>query len=169
MAHFYESLPADITALTDRQAMERFVAGAEAPRRAIAGLSSVLLNSVPVPGAWSIQQIVLHLMDTDLIAAYRMKRIIAEDRPKLELYDENAFAQHLYYERMDAKVACEIFRGNRLLMGRLLTALPDEAFLRTALHPEMGEMSLSRFVRLYVKHLEHHMSFVTRKLERLNV
>lgn len=169
MPHFYATLPPEIERLSDRDAVERFVAGADVPAESINGLSADQLDAFPIPGTWSIRQIVLHLMDTDLIAANRMKRIIAEDRPTLELYDENAFASHLHYRRMDAKVAAEIFRLNRLLTGELLRSIPDDALARIGRHPETGEMSVSRFVRLYVKHLEHHMRFVTRKLELLGV
>jgi uncharacterized damage-inducible protein DinB len=169
MSHFYADLPPDIAALTDRQAVERYVAGAPVPAHSIQGLSHEQLNALPVPRTWSIQQIVLHLMDTDLIAAYRIKRIIAEEKPALDLYDENAFAVRLHYDKLEAKAAAEIFRLNRILTGQLLHELPDEAFRRMGLHQEMGEMSVSLFVRLYVKHVEHHMRFVTQKLELLGV
>jgi uncharacterized damage-inducible protein DinB len=169
MSHFYADLPPDIVALTDRQAVERYVAGAPVPAQAIDGLTTEQLNAFPIPGTWSIRQIVLHLMDTDLIAAYRIKRIIAEEKPALDLYDENAFAVRLNYDKLEAKAAAEIFRLNRILTGQLLREIPDEAFRRMGLHQEMGEMSVSLFVHLYVKHLEHHMRFVTQKLELLGV
>ena len=35
----------------------------------------------PVPGKWSVQQLVMHMLDSDLVAGERMKRIIAEPRP----------------------------------------------------------------------------------------
>jgi hypothetical protein len=51
------------------------------------------MRAFPVPGTWSIQQIVLHMMDSDLIASDRMKRVIAEDRPTLIGYNETAFSE----------------------------------------------------------------------------
>src|SRR4051812_36930394 len=60
----------------DRALIELYAAGASEPQRAIRGLSRAQLNSFPIPGTWSIQQIVMHLMDSDLIASYRMKRLI---------------------------------------------------------------------------------------------
>src|SRR5258707_4912288 len=53
----------------DRTLIERYVAGATVPAGAIRGLSTQELNAFPVPGTWSIQQVVLHLMDSDLIGA----------------------------------------------------------------------------------------------------
>jgi len=163
MAHFYAGVPEDVASLSHRDAVERFVAGAPAPGEAIRDLTREQLLSFPIPGTWSIQQIVLHLMDTDLIAAYRMKRIIAEDQPALDVYDETRFADRLAYDRQDASLACEAFRLNRLMVGNLLGGLPEEAFSRVARHPERGEMPLGAFVRLYVHHLAHHLRFIEAK------
>jgi hypothetical protein len=98
----------------DRDVIERYAAGAAAPAKAIAGLSRDELNAFPVPGTWSIQQIVVHLMDSDLIGADRMKRVAAEDRPPTLIgYDESAFARGLFYDQLDPQLACEVFEKNR--------------------------------------------------------
>lgn len=163
MPHFYESIPDVIARLTDAEAVERYAEGGATPGAAIRGLTPAQLNAFPVPGTWSIQQIVVHLMDTDLIAAYRMKRIIAEDRPRLDLYDENGFAARLHYDRLDAGACCEVFRLNRLNVANLLRALPANAFARVAVHPEVGNLPLGGLVRLYVHHVDHHAAFIRRK------
>jgi hypothetical protein len=117
----------------------------------------------PFPGTWSIQEIVVHLADSDLIAAYRMKRIIAEERPKLDLWDENAFVAKLGYQKISATDAAELFRVNRVVMASILRDQPEAAFDRVALHPERGEMALGLFVRVYANHLPHHMAFLNKK------
>ena len=168
MAHFYASIPETIRALTDSQAVDRYIEGAEVPGRAIAGLNREQLLARPIAGTWSIQEIVVHLMDSDLISAYRMKRIIAEDRPTLDVWDENAFAARLGYDKIAATQATELFRLNRLVMGRVLRALPSAAFERVALHPEIGELPLGALLRLYVHHLDHHMAFLQKKRAMLS-
>lgn len=164
VTHFYEHISDSLARLGHGEAVARFAAGASLPGEAIAGLSAEQLNAVPIPDTWSIRQIIVHLMDTDLIAAYRMKRIIAEDSPELDLYDEVAFSKNLFYERMNAHRACAIFKMNRLQVADLLIALPDSAFERVGIHQEMGPMSLGLLLRLYIKHLDHHMAFVVKKM-----
>ena len=93
----------------DRQLIEHYIRGADELARAIRGLSPAERNSFPVPGTWSIQQIVMHMMDSDLIAADRMKRVIAEEHPTLIGYNETLFAKNLPYAELDAAVACDIF------------------------------------------------------------
>ncbi len=151
----------------DRKQIERYVAGATVPALAIRGLTQQELNSFPIPGTWSVQQVVLHLMDSDLIASDRMKRVIAEESPTLLAYDETAFSKRLFYETLDPVQACEVFRLNRLLTGAILRKLPDEAFARTGNHTERGRETLADLVQGYADHLDHHMKFVREKRRAL--
>lgn len=153
----------------DRSLIERYAKGAEVPGRAIAGLTREQMNSFPVPGTWSIQQIIMHLMDSDLISGDRMKRIIAEDNPLILSYDETRFAQRLQYDRMDPVLACELFARNRAMIASLLRALPDDVFARTGVHSQRGRITLEQLVQTYVDHLEHHMKFLLQKRRLLGV
>jgi hypothetical protein len=147
--------------------IDQYEADATLPAQAVAGLTKEELNSFPVPGTWSIQQVVLHLMDSDLIGSDRMKRVIAEPNPTLLAYDETAFSNNLHYEKLDAAMACEIFRLNRLMTAKLLRLLPDAAFEKTGNHTERGIESLEMLVQGYVDHLHHHMKFVREKRAKL--
>jgi hypothetical protein len=151
----------------DRTVIDQYAAGAGAPADAIRGLSREDLLATPVPGTWSIQHIVLHLMDSDLIAADRMKRIIAEETPTIIGYDQAAFAAKLHYEKLDAAVAVEVFRQNRQLMAVILRNLPDSAFERSGMHNERGRVSLAQMVAMYVGHLAHHVAFLNHKRQLL--
>lgn len=151
----------------DRTVIDRYLADAEKLKDAIAGLSFKELNAFPIPGTWSIQQIILHLMDSDLIGSDRMKRVIAEDNPGLQGYDESAFAKRLFYDQQDIERACEIFRLNRLQTADLLRRLPDETFQRTGVHSERGVESLAELVTIYVNHVELHMEHLRKKRELL--
>jgi hypothetical protein len=151
----------------DRQLIEHYVQGANVLQQAIRGLSAAERNAFPVPGTWSIQQIVMHMMDSDLIAADRMKRVIAEDRPTLIGYNETRFAERLPYDELDAEIACDIFAKNRRMMGEILRRQPDEVFERTGLHNETGEITLAYLVKTNAGHLDHHMQFAKQKRELL--
>jgi hypothetical protein len=151
----------------DRTPIEQYAAGANVPAEAIRGLSAQELNSFPVPGTWSIQQVVLHLMDSDLIGSDRMKRVIAEESPTLLAYDETAFSKRLFYETLDPTMACEVFRLNRVLTGAILRKLPDAAFARAGTHTERGRETLEDLVKGYAEHLDHHMKFIREKRRAL--
>ena len=71
----------------EQQLIDRYAAGANQLAPSIEGLTRDDLNTFPVQGTWSIQQIVLHMMESDLIASDRMKRVISMDNPLLMGYD----------------------------------------------------------------------------------
>jgi uncharacterized damage-inducible protein DinB len=150
-----------------QQLVADYKAGADQLAPAIDGLSYKELNAHPVPGTWSIQQIVIHMMDSDLIASDRMKRVIAEDQPALIGYNETLFAENLPQDQLDAAMACEIFRLNRLLTAALLEHVPDKAFARTGIHNEVGPVTLEKLLTTYTNHLTHHMRFAREKRKLL--
>jgi hypothetical protein len=144
--------------------VEAYAQGAAKLAGAIAGLSREELNAVVVPGTWSIQQIVIHMMDSDLIGSDRMKRVAAEASPPTLIgYDETAFVLGLFYDQLDPRLACEVFEKNRLLTAEVLRRLPASAFARTGFHNEHGQITLEYLVRTYAEHLEHHLKFLHEK------
>lgn len=163
MPHFYFSLPEELSRLSHAEAVQRYAEGAGVLAEAIQGLTAEQLTSRPVRGTWSIQEIVLHLLDSDLIASHRMKRILAEDNPRLEAYDETAFAARLYYHELDPALACEMFRLNRRLTAATLRRLGAAEFDRGGVHAEAGRVTLGVLVRAYAQHLDHHLRFLREK------
>lgn len=152
----------------DRNLIDRYAGEAVTLRQSIAGLSREELNAFPVPGTWSIAEIVLHMMDSDLIGADRMKRVAAEEKPPTLIgYDESAFARELFYDQLDPQAACDVFEKNRQLTAEILRRLPDEAFGRKGHHNEYGEMTLAELVKNYVEHLDHHLKFIREKRQLL--
>jgi len=151
----------------NRALIDQYEAGATLPAKAVEGLSKAELNAFPVPGMWSIQQVILHLLDSDLVGSDRMKRVISEPDPTLYAYDENLWLKNLSYERLDPALACEIFRLNRVMTASILRTLPDAAFSRTGNHTERGIESLEQLVKDYAGHLEHHLKFVREKRAKL--
>jgi uncharacterized damage-inducible protein DinB len=147
----------------DRQLIDRYFAEAGDLAKSIAGLSREDLLAFPVPGTWSIQQIVLHIVDSDLVLSDRMKRVIAEEKPLLIGYDESKFAARLHYDKQDTALACKVFADNRRLTGDILKHLPDEAFERIGIHNERGKVTLNDLLANAVNHLQHHLTFVRKK------
>jgi len=132
-------------------------------RAAVAGLSAAQLNRPVSPGAWSIQQVVVHLLDSDLAATHRMRRIAAEDVPLLIAYDETAFVSALQYERCDLGEVLDLFELNRRFTARWLRTLAPQAFDRAGVHNQRGKVTLREMVAGYIQHVDHHLQFVAGK------
>lgn len=151
----------------ERSIVDTYEHGGDKLRQAIVGLTRDDLHAFPVPGTWSIQQIVLHVLDADLVMADRMKRVIAEDGPTLQAFDENKWAANLHYDFQPADDAVAMFALNRRLMAGTLRRVPDEAFARKGRHTDRGDLTLTQLLQGAVDHLEHHLKFVNSKREKL--
>src|SRR3954470_10755967 len=64
--------------------------------RAIAGLTPSQLRRPERDGKWSIGQILQHLADSEVVGAWRMRLILAQDRPPLTGYDQDLWAERLH-------------------------------------------------------------------------
>lgn len=155
----------------DRKIIDEFEAAGAKLRRAIGGLEKKELLWVPPPGAgigkWSIQQIVMHLMDDELIWSARMKTIIAEDNPQILGFDESKFATRLFTEEQDAELAVKIVDMNRRQFTAVLRKLPEAVFARTGRHNDLGLITLGQSVQWTNEHLDHHILYIMMKRDRL--
>lgn len=149
------------------QLIEHYEAGGEKLALAIRGLTRDDLLCVPPAdanvGRWSIQQVVIHCMDSDLVSIDRLKRMIAEDNPTLIGYDENKFAANLFYDEQDAEQAVAIVDKSRKLFTRVLRKLPASAWSRKGTHNERGEITVGSYLKSTIDHLEHHLKFIHAK------
>ncbi len=136
--------------------LERLRRGAELVAVTITGAAGSELDYVPGPGKWSIRQIVAHLSDSEVAAAMRLRRIIAEENPRLEAYDQDAWATNLDYARRKPSQALETFRRIRAENYELLKELPEVAFERAGVHSERGPLTLKQLVQLVAEHAESH-------------
>ncbi|HEY1922133.1 MAG TPA: DinB family protein [Tepidisphaeraceae bacterium] len=156
----------------DRKVIDEYESGGDRLKKAITGLTRQDLLWMPPAdagiGLWSIQQIVLHLMDSDLIWADRMKRIIAEENPLILGYNESKFAVNLFYADQDAHNSINIFDLNRRQFAVVLRKLPDSAFARTGCHNERGFITLAQSLEGMVWHVNHHVEFIHKKRAKLN-
>jgi hypothetical protein len=149
----------------DRSRIDVYVAGGQKLVHAYWGLSLDELLRKPSDGSWSLHQIAVHMMDSDLIGADRMKRIACMDLPLLVGYDETGFANLPGSESIPAFQAIDLFQKNRQLVGLILRSLPDSAFSRCGIHTESGKVTLAEMIEKYIKHLDHHLVFVKKKRE----
>ncbi len=141
--------------------------GGERLRNAVKGLTLDDMLQYAVPGTWSIQEIVIHMMDSDLIGTDRMKRVAAMENPTLIGYDESAFVHKLFPADQSTEDALTVFDLNRRLWAQVMKKFPPEAFNRIGQHNERGQVTLGAMLTMYVKHLDHHLKFIVDKREKL--
>ena len=148
--------------------------GDQDPVRVLAGAPGAvtrLLETVPAaltvraeaPGKWSIRDVVQHMADSELVAGFRLRMVLAHDRPRLTGYDQDLWANRLEYGNVDVRDALEQFTAVRKANVRIWARLTPADLLRIGIHGERGEESLERMRRLYAGHDILHL----RQLERI--
>jgi DinB superfamily len=100
--------------------IDRYLAGPELLRRALAGITREQLLAKPVPGKWSTLEVVCHLADYEPIHADRMKRVIALEKPELLKGDPGLFAARLAYHHRDVEEELALIELTRKQMSRIL-------------------------------------------------
>ena len=136
--------------------LERFRRGAELVAVVSTGSAGAEWDYKAAPDKWSVRQIVCHLADSEVVAADRFRRIIAEPDAVLQWFDEKLWAENLDYHRRKFSHALESFRRMRGENYDLLKGLPDEAWSRTAMHTKFGEMTLKLLLLKNAEHAENH-------------
>ena len=131
--------------------------------RAIEGLSPQQLRQPEQPGKWSIGQILQHLADSEVVWAWRMRLILAQDRPRLTGYDQDLWAERLHDDQEDPSEALELFGVLRRANLRLVQRASPADLKRVGVHVERGEESLEHLRRLYAGHDLLHL----RQIERV--
>lgn len=149
--------------------VDRYITGATLLGYAAQGLTLEQQRARPGPGAWSITELVVHLADTDLVFADRLKRVLAEENPTLVAFDEHAWLDRLGAQEMPMDDAVALFAANRLWMGKILARRPDSDFARAGRHTEQGRRTAAELLVYVTNHLDHHLKFLYAKRANMGV
>ncbi len=118
-------------------------------------------------GTWSCRELVAHLADADLSLTFRIRRILAEDNPVLEPWDEQAFLDSGLYARIKPGASVATIYTLRVALAELLETLDEAQWNRRGLHQQFGEMTARRLVEITTWHLERHAWFLNRKIHEM--
>jgi hypothetical protein len=149
--------------------IDRYEAGSELLRYAAQGLTPEQEQARPGPGAWSIAELVAHMVDSDSVVIDRMKRVIAEDNPTLQAYDQDKWIARLDSQSMPVAEGVALFTANRAWMTRILRKCVESDFARSGMHTEDGPKTLATFLVGYISHLDYHLKFLYAKRANLGV
>ena len=103
-------------------------------------------------GKWSIVEVIHHLADTEIVWSYRIRKVLAEDRPVLVGFDQDLWARRLHYTARAPLVALALFRAARAATLELLQTVDEAGRSRVGLHNERGEESVAAMIRIYAGH-----------------
>jgi hypothetical protein len=114
------------------------------------------------PGKWSARMVIAHLADSELVGAFRLRMILAHDRPPIAAYDQDAWAAQLGYEDTDVNERLERFTVIRRSNLEYWDGASPADLARVGVHGERGEESFERMRQLYAAHDLAHRNQLAR-------
>jgi hypothetical protein len=127
----------------------------------VKGLKDTQLDTPYRTGGWTVRQVVHHIADSHLNAFIRMKLILTEDRPTLKPYDQDKWAK-LPDVSLPIGSSLAIVRGLHERWVFLLEGAPESSWNRSALHPEVGEITLESLLLTYAHHGQNHVQQISK-------
>lgn len=145
----------------------RYRAGYDEVVQALEGFPAARMTAHPIPGKWSAAQIVHHLADSESTSAQRLRKLLTEEHPVIQGYDQEAWAARLRYEDRDLAPALDAFRAARATTAQLFPGMSETDWSREGWHAESGRYSAETWLRIYADHAHGHAAQIRRLKEAL--
>ncbi len=124
----------------------------------VEALSAAELRTRPMPGKWSMVEVLAHLDDVEEWGMRsRIAAIVESDRPLLKSYDQDRRAAELRYADQDPFAVLENLRRQREANLAWLRTLDDAQLARTGVHEKVGELSARDFLHEWAFHDLGHL------------
>ena len=155
--------------LSDARRSELIGQIAEAPgklREALKGLEAKQLDTPYRDGGWTVRQVTHHLADSHMNAYVRFKLALTEDVPTSKPYDQKLWAETAD-TRAPVEASVELLDALHQRWVALLKSMSAADFKRRLKHPELGEVTLEKYLGMYAWHSRHHVAHITSLRERM--
>ncbi|MBZ5718886.1 MAG: DinB family protein [Acidobacteriia bacterium] len=125
---------------------------------AVSGLPDKTLRYKPAPGKWCILEILAHLADIEILYAYRMRQMLADEKPVIAPIDQDAWARNLGYMESSPMELVALYGLNRHANLQLLRRLKAADLEKSAYHPEKkNQVTVAEIVQMMSKHDPNHL------------
>jgi uncharacterized damage-inducible protein DinB len=128
----------------------------------LADVDTARITLEPAPGRWSIQEILAHLADAELVMGYRVRRVLEATGVAIDAYDQNRWAAAGRYDRVPHTESLPRIQADRAGNVRLLRSLRPEQMEQYGVHSERGKETIAYMSRMWAGHdLNHRRQILT--------
>ena len=130
-------------------------------REAVTHLTDAQLDTPYRPQGWSVRQVVHHVPESHMNAYVRFKLALTEDEPMVKPYKEDAWARTGEVRTTPIDISLTLLECLHQRWVGLLRSMSAAEFERKLKHPELGTVTLDRYLAMYAWHGKHHLAHVT--------
>jgi DinB superfamily len=142
--------------------VERYKEGFRVFAEALEGITDSELDARSGPQEWTPREVVHHMADSEMTSAIRLRRLIAEDAPTIQGYDQEEFAQRLFYGERPIEGSLQAVAAARRTTGDILDRLTDDQWARSGTHTESGRYGVEAWLEVYADHAHDHADQIRR-------
>lgn len=124
------------------------------------------LRRRPLPDKWSVSEILAHLSETELAAAWRFRQILEHPGSAIVAYDQSLWEKWGDYAQYDPHDSFTQFRLVREGNLRVLARLSPQQWEMFGIHAERGKETIRDLSRMTAGHDLNHLEQIKRCLER---
>lgn len=133
-------------------------------RRLIGERTSIDLRQPGQDGSDAVVEVLCHLQDWEEITGERVWKILNEDNPDLESWDDSLWSIEHDYIARDGLEVVEQFTVQRTKLMEMLDAIEEEDLTRTAELEGRGPITLKWLLKKTARHDEKHIIELTEAL-----
>ena len=151
--------------LTHTELLHMLSAGPERIAQATAGLSPKQVQNAPMPGDWSINEILAHLRSCADMWGSSIATILADDHPTIRAINPRAWINKTDYRDQPFQRSLEAFTVQRNELLAVLESLPSTAWERAATVKGAGkplELTVGSYVERLAVHERSHLNAIER-------
>lgn len=147
--------------LGDQDALDVLASTPEKIEDACAELDLAVLQKEPEPGEWSVEQLLAHFLDAEVVQAFRFRMILAQPGAQLPAYQQDLWTglAHPSFPEMMAA-----FSALRRLNVWLAEETPSSEWSKRAIHAERGEVTFDLLLKTVAGHDLAHLAQLERTL-----
>jgi hypothetical protein len=119
-------------------------------------ISSEKLHKSPVNDEWSPANIIHHMADSEAHFYIRYLRVLTENAPTTEFFDENVYPELLQYKKRDVNASIALIEGIRASSLSLFNNFSEADWQRKGFTSEGKEFVLIALIKKGRTHITDH-------------
>ncbi|KKO52516.1 DinB family protein [Paenibacillus sp. DMB20] len=137
--------------------VEAFLNTHEQLLAAVDGLSQVELQWKPSAQAWSVQEVLSHLVDHSIVISFRIRDILAGTTNRLPAFHQDAWVGGQYSNAGSSRDILDVFRSLLHYNGLLFHRLNAADLAKTGVNVKGEIVSVSDIVDGFIRHVQNHL------------
>jgi hypothetical protein len=150
-----------VEAVQRQELIARYRDGYQVVVDALGGITEVEMDADALDG-WTVREIVHHLADSEMTSAIRLRRLLAEENPVIQGYDEEAFARRLYYRQRPIDASLAALRASRESTATILDHMTEADWQQAGTHSDSGPYTAETWLEIYAAHAHDHAAQIRR-------